>query len=101
MRATKTCNWVAGMARPHKSMAHRAQQVARALPADGSVGAWPTLSPPPAVSLTRLCTQVARSRHNHTMHGEYKMPGGKLVVADLEVRDDKLTRVRISGDFFL
>ncbi|TAM93692.1 MAG: biotin--protein ligase, partial [Rhodanobacteraceae bacterium] len=35
------------------------------------------------------------------MHGEYKMPGGKLVVADLEVRDDKLTRVRISGDFFL
>lgn len=35
------------------------------------------------------------------MHGEYKMPGGKLVVADLEVRDGKLTRVRISGDFFL
>lgn len=35
------------------------------------------------------------------MHGEYKMPGGKLVVADLDVRDGKLTRVRISGDFFL
>lgn len=35
------------------------------------------------------------------MHGEYKMPGGKLVVADLEVRDGRLTRVRISGDFFL
>lgn len=35
------------------------------------------------------------------MHGEYKMPGGKLVVADLGVRDGKLTRVRISGDFFL
>ncbi|HEU4856005.1 MAG TPA: biotin--protein ligase [Rhodanobacteraceae bacterium] len=35
------------------------------------------------------------------MHGEYKMPGGKLVVADLEVRDGKLTRVWISGDFFL
>lgn len=35
------------------------------------------------------------------MHGEYKMPGGKLVVADFEVRDGKLTRVRISGDFFL
>jgi lipoate-protein ligase A len=35
------------------------------------------------------------------MHGEYKMPGGKLVVADLEVRDGKLFRVRISGDFFL
>ena len=35
------------------------------------------------------------------MHGEYKMPGGKRVVADLEVRNGKLTRVRISGDFFL
>lgn len=35
------------------------------------------------------------------MHGEYKMPGGKLVVADVEVRNGKLTRVRISGDFFL
>lgn len=35
------------------------------------------------------------------MHGEYKMPGGKLVVADLEVRDGNLTNVRISGDFFL
>jgi len=38
---------------------------------------------------------------SETMHGEYKMPGGKLVVADLEVRNGKLTRVRISGDFFL
>lgn len=35
------------------------------------------------------------------MHGEYKVPGGKLVVADFDVRDSKLTRVRISGDFFL
>ncbi len=41
------------------------------------------------------------ARHNRAMHGEYKMPGGKLVVADLEVRNGKLTRVRISGDFFL
>ena len=35
------------------------------------------------------------------MHGEYKMPGGKLVVADLGVRNGKLTGVRISGDFFI
>jgi lipoate-protein ligase A len=35
------------------------------------------------------------------MHGEYKMPGGKLVVADLEVSNGNLSRVRISGDFFL
>lgn len=39
--------------------------------------------------------------HNRAMHGEYKMPGGKLIVADLEVRDGELTNVRISGDFFL
>lgn len=35
------------------------------------------------------------------MHGEYKVPGGKLVVADLEIVDDRLTNVRIAGDFFL
>lgn len=35
------------------------------------------------------------------MHGEYKVHGGKLVVADLEVRDGRLSDVRISGDFFL
>lgn len=35
------------------------------------------------------------------MHGEYKVPGGKLVVADLDVVDGQLAAVRISGDFFL
>lgn len=35
------------------------------------------------------------------MHGEYKMPGGKLVVADLEVRGGRLCHVQVSGDFFL
>ncbi|MDI1254081.1 biotin--protein ligase [Thermomonas sp.] len=35
------------------------------------------------------------------MHGEYKVPGGKLVVADLDVTDGRLADVRISGDFFL
>lgn len=35
------------------------------------------------------------------MHGEYKVPGGKLVVADLEVRDGRLAQVQITGDFFL
>jgi len=35
------------------------------------------------------------------MHGEYKVPGGKLVVADVEVEHGRLTRVQISGDFFL
>ncbi|MER5780150.1 biotin/lipoate A/B protein ligase family protein [Streptomyces mobaraensis] len=35
------------------------------------------------------------------MHGEYKVPGGKLVVVDLEVRDGVLCDVRVAGDFFL
>ena len=35
------------------------------------------------------------------MHGEYKVPGGKLVVVDCEVEDGVLRGVRISGDFFL
>jgi lipoate-protein ligase A len=35
------------------------------------------------------------------MHGEYKTPGGKLVAVDLEVVDDHLKDVVVSGDFFL
>ena len=35
------------------------------------------------------------------VHGEYKVPGGKLVVVDLVLRDGQLSEVQISGDFFL
>ncbi len=35
------------------------------------------------------------------MHGEYKVPGGKLVIADFEVENGKLRNVSINGDFFL
>ncbi|GGL05369.1 lipoate-protein ligase A [Curtobacterium luteum] len=35
------------------------------------------------------------------MHGEYKVPGGKLVVVDLEVVDGKIREFRLAGDFFL
>jgi hypothetical protein len=34
-------------------------------------------------------------------HGEYKVPGGKLVVADVSIDGGVLSRVSISGDFFL
>lgn len=34
-------------------------------------------------------------------HGEYKTVGGKLVIADFQIRDDQLRDVSISGDFFL
>ncbi len=35
------------------------------------------------------------------MHGEYKTPGGKLVVVDVEVVEGRLADVEVSGDFFL
>lgn len=35
------------------------------------------------------------------MHGEYKVPGGKLVVVDLEVRDGRIDGFHLAGDFFL
>lgn len=35
------------------------------------------------------------------MHGEYKVPGGKLVVVDLEEQDGRIAGFRLAGDFFL
>jgi lipoate-protein ligase A len=35
------------------------------------------------------------------MHGEFKVPSGKLVVVDLDVVEGILAEVRVSGDFFL
>ncbi len=35
------------------------------------------------------------------MHGEFKVPGGKLVVVDLEVRGGKIADFHLAGDFFL
>ena len=35
------------------------------------------------------------------LHGEYKVPGGKLVVVDLDITDGRFSRVSLSGDFFL
>lgn len=50
-------------------------------------------------------TQPFPAVNNHRLHGdyhgEYKVPGGKLVVADVAVVDGTLARVSISGDFFL
>jgi lipoate-protein ligase A len=34
-------------------------------------------------------------------HGEYKVPGGKLVVVDFDVDNGHLANVSVSGDFFL
>nr|WP_133754928.1 biotin/lipoate A/B protein ligase family protein [Naumannella halotolerans] len=35
------------------------------------------------------------------MRGEYKVPGGKLVAVDVETVDRRMSRVSLSGDFFL
>lgn len=35
------------------------------------------------------------------MHGEYKVPGGKLVVVDFDLQERRLRGVELSGDFFL
>jgi lipoate-protein ligase A len=35
------------------------------------------------------------------VRGEYKVPGGKLVAAEVEVVDGRLASVAVSGDFFL
>lgn len=35
------------------------------------------------------------------MHGEYKTPGGKLVMVDFNVEGGRLANVAVSGDFFL
>ncbi len=34
-------------------------------------------------------------------HAEYKAPGGKLVVVDVDVAGGLIQRVELSGDFFL
>lgn len=34
-------------------------------------------------------------------HGEYKTPGGKLVIVDFDVTDGQIHNMQINGDFFL
>ena len=43
----------------------------------------------------------ARGEAAPGLHGEYKVPGGKLVVVDLDVVDGAFADVSLSGDFFL
>jgi lipoate-protein ligase A len=34
-------------------------------------------------------------------HGEYKTPGGKLVIVDFSVDGGRITGMQVNGDFFL
>jgi lipoate-protein ligase A len=51
-----------------------------------------------AMTATPLPPADPGTRH---LHGEYKVPGGKLVVVDLDVVGGALEHVSVSGDFFL
>lgn len=44
---------------------------------------------------------ASHSDNGKHFHGEFKVPGGKLVIADLDVADNTITRANINGDFFL
>ncbi len=45
--------------------------------------------------------QESSQQSGDVRHGEYKVPGGKLIVIDLSVHSNRLHDVIISGDFFL
>lgn len=51
--------------------------------------------------MAKAVTRAENEPWRSVMHGEYKTPGGKIVVADLKVGDGRLTSVEVSGDFFL
>lgn len=46
-------------------------------------------------------TPFAAEDRPRSHHGEYKVPGGKLVVVDFDVLDGIIADVSLSGDFFL
>ena len=43
----------------------------------------------------------AADQPQHTHHGEFKVPGGKLVVADLTTEGESIATASVNGDFFL
>lgn len=51
--------------------------------------------------LIQVMDGSAEKSDGKRMHGEYKVPGGKLVVVDLTVVDRRIAQVQVSGDFFL
>lgn len=53
------------------------------------------------IASNRLGSLRAHGKGTEAVHGEYKVPGGKLVVVDLDVREGVLRDVRVAGDFFL
>lgn len=40
-------------------------------------------------------------RGDNMKQAEYKVPGGKLVAVEVEIKDEVLSTVKITGDFFM
>lgn len=38
---------------------------------------------------------------DYMIKAEYKIPNGKLVVAEMEIKKDKISDVKLTGDFFM
>ena len=64
-------------------------------------GATETKGHEGALRLASLAQGPGRAVRLAFVHGEFKVPGGKLVVVDLDVVDGRLADVRVAGDFFL
>lgn len=41
------------------------------------------------------------TQNRNGLHAEYKIPGGKLLVLDLDIVNNHLANVQLSGDFFM
>src|SRR6185312_12222377 len=55
----------------------------------------------PAKSVRLVACSTSDNARRTRMHGEYKVPGGKLVVVDLDIAAGKIANFRLAGDFFL
>lgn len=51
--------------------------------------------------LRQISVRCKRKKVMSMYHGEYKVPGGKLIVVDCAIADGRLSNIQISGDFFL
>src|SRR5690606_40182300 len=63
----------------------------------------PLRSPRRRLCPSRRSSDRRRRAYHRGMarHGEYKTPGGKLVVADVVVEGGRIVSAEVTGDFFL
>lgn len=69
------------------------------MPRSARFGARTVLFAAP-ISMLGQFLHGAKQAHNGSMHGEYKLLGGKLVAVDVDVEDGDIVKLTVSGDFF-